>query len=112
MLDQPVGTTVHNNCVCVCVCVCVCGVVWCGVVCVCCGVCVCVCVVWCGVVWCGVVWCVCVCVHSCVHLAHSEMHIVMLESLLMCTLCVSFCSTADNIFPLNAHYVCYVCSVL
>ena len=32
----------------------------------------------------------------------------MLEALLMCTLCVSFCQIAGNNFYLDVHYVCYV----
>ena len=76
-------------------CACMCG--WVGVrvymcvrVCVCVYVCVCVCVC--------VYVCLCVCI----------LHIVMLEPSLMPALCVSFCQTADNIFHLDVHYMCYI----
>ena len=32
----------------------------------------------------------------------------MLEPLLMCTLCVSFCEMVDNISHIDTHYVCYI----
>ena len=47
---------------------------------------------------------VCVCVHAHVHVC--ILHKVMLELLLMCMLCVSFCQIADNIFHLDIHYLC------
>ena len=58
--------------------------------------------------------CVCVCVRErererergsmCVCIVH----IVMLELLLMCALCVSFCSITHSIHHLDVHHVCYV----
>ena len=40
------------------------------------------------------------------------LHIVMLEPLLMSTLCASFCVTADNTLHLDVHYVLRLFSAL
>ena len=52
--------------------------------------------------------CMCACRHACMHVCVCILHIVMPELSLMSTLCVSFCQTADNIFHLDVHYLCYI----
>ena len=56
--------------------------------------------------------CVCACanVFVCVWCVMSVC--IFLEPMLICTLCVSFCSVVDNLLYLYAHYACYACSAL
>ena len=50
-----------------------------------------------------------VCVRACVRACARILHIVMLEPLLVCTLCVSFGKIADNIFHFDVHYSYVLC---
>ena len=52
--------------------------------------------------------CACACARMCVHVCTCVcvLHIVMLEALLRCTFCVSFCKISNNFLHLDVHYMC------
>ena len=50
--------------------------------------------------------CVCACMHACVCVCVCVCCTVMLEALLRCTFCVSFCKISNNFLHLDVHYMC------
>ena len=56
--------------------------------------------------------CVRACVRACVRVCVCVLNIVMLEHLVMSTLCVRFCKLREPFCHLDVHYMCHICSAL